>query len=151
MNLRPLRPERSALPTCATPRKNSPEYSSGPMAAELGFEPRHTESESAVLPLHNSASHLYNYIHILKYVNRYVKNFFLLYFEFLYILSFVQQGTPKASASLSMYGNYLNLTLSSPMKNRASVPGPTWEPVTGSYITVSISLGGFFLLKSSAR
>ena len=26
-----------------------------PMAAELGFEPRHTESESAVLPLHNSA------------------------------------------------------------------------------------------------
>lgn len=25
------------------------------MAAELGFEPRHTESESAVLPLHNSA------------------------------------------------------------------------------------------------
>ena len=26
------------------------------MAAELGFEPRHTESESAVLPLHNSAS-----------------------------------------------------------------------------------------------
>ena len=27
------------------------------MAAELGFEPRHTESESAVLPLHNSAMH----------------------------------------------------------------------------------------------
>ena len=26
------------------------------MAAELGFEPRQTESESAVLPLHNSAS-----------------------------------------------------------------------------------------------
>ena len=25
------------------------------MVAELGFEPRHTESESAVLPLHNSA------------------------------------------------------------------------------------------------
>ena len=25
------------------------------MAAELGFEPRQTESESAVLPLHNSA------------------------------------------------------------------------------------------------
>lgn len=25
------------------------------VAAELGFEPRHTESESAVLPLHNSA------------------------------------------------------------------------------------------------
>ena len=28
------------------------------LAAELGFEPRHTESESAVLPLHNSASAL---------------------------------------------------------------------------------------------
>ena len=27
------------------------------MAAELGFEPRHTESESAVLPLHNSAKY----------------------------------------------------------------------------------------------
>ncbi len=26
------------------------------MAAELGFEPRQTESESAVLPLHNSAT-----------------------------------------------------------------------------------------------
>ena len=26
------------------------------MAAGLGFEPRQTESESAVLPLHNSAS-----------------------------------------------------------------------------------------------
>ena len=26
------------------------------LAAELGFEPRQTESESAVLPLHNSAS-----------------------------------------------------------------------------------------------
>lgn len=25
------------------------------MAAELGFEPRQTESESVVLPLHNSA------------------------------------------------------------------------------------------------
>ena len=25
------------------------------LVAELGFEPRHTESESAVLPLHNSA------------------------------------------------------------------------------------------------
>ena len=28
------------------------------MAAELGFEPRQTESESAVLPLHNSAMSL---------------------------------------------------------------------------------------------
>ena len=28
------------------------------MAAELGFEPRQTESESAVLPLHNSARNI---------------------------------------------------------------------------------------------
>ena len=27
------------------------------LAAELGFEPRHTESESVVLPLHNSAKY----------------------------------------------------------------------------------------------
>ncbi len=37
--------------------KKQPRGESGPMAAELGFEPRHTESESAVLPLHNSALH----------------------------------------------------------------------------------------------
>ena len=57
MNLRPLRPERSALPNCATPRKKeAPKKFGAFLAAELGFEPRHTESESAVLPLHNSAS-----------------------------------------------------------------------------------------------
>ena len=28
------------------------------LAAELGFEPRQTESESAVLPLHNSATNI---------------------------------------------------------------------------------------------
>ena len=27
-------------------------------------------------------------------------------------------------------------------KKRASAPGPTWEPVTGSYSTVRISFGG---------
>ena len=42
------------------------------MAAELGFEPRHTESESAVLPLHNSAMRTIYYIP--KSSN--VKNFF---------------------------------------------------------------------------
>ena len=55
------------------------------MAAELGFEPRQTESESVVLPLHNSAiflcfrslspSDLYNYIRKFNFVNR-----FLLFF-----------------------------------------------------------------------
>ena len=48
-----------------------PRSTSGPMAAELGFEPRHTESESAVLPLHNSALHFYYY----NQKNRYVKWF----------------------------------------------------------------------------
>lgn len=32
---------------------------------------------------------------------------------------------------------FLNSLL--PMKNRARVPGPTWEPVTGSYTTVMMS------------
>ena len=41
--------------------KKQPRCVSGPLAAELGFEPRHTESESAVLPLHNSALHFYYY------------------------------------------------------------------------------------------
>ena len=46
------------------------------MAAELGFEPRHTESESAVLPLHNSASHFYYYNQKIKYV-KYISEFFI--------------------------------------------------------------------------
>ena len=38
-------------------QKKSPDLSvrAFAVAAELGFEPRQTESESAVLPLHNSA------------------------------------------------------------------------------------------------
>ena len=35
----------------------------GFLAAELGFEPRQTESESAVLPLHNSATNKWYYTH----------------------------------------------------------------------------------------
>ena len=31
------------------------------LAAELGFEPRQTESESVVLPLHNSATNMIYY------------------------------------------------------------------------------------------
>ena len=34
------------------------------LAAELGFEPRQTESESAVLPLHNSATNKRYYTHL---------------------------------------------------------------------------------------
>ena len=36
-------------------------------------------------------------------------------------------------------------------KNRARAPGPTWDPVTGSYSTVRISFGGRLRLSSSAR
>ena len=37
---------------CTAPQKRVQAF----LAAELGFEPRQTESESAVLPLHNSAT-----------------------------------------------------------------------------------------------
>ena len=47
------------------------------LAAALGFEPRHTESESAVLPLHNAAKLLSNsniyYIKFLLKVNTFLK------------------------------------------------------------------------------
>ena len=36
------------------------------MVAELGFEPRQTESESVVLPLHNSASMMLDYYSVYK-------------------------------------------------------------------------------------
>ena len=43
------------------------------MAAEEGFEPSHTESESAVLPLHHSATFIY---YILSNQSMRVKNFY---------------------------------------------------------------------------
>ena len=53
------------------------------LAADLGFEPRHTESESAVLPLHNSALFCRT-VYILTqtkwFVNRFLKNIFLFSF-----------------------------------------------------------------------
>ena len=54
------------------------------LAAELGFEPRHTESESAVLPLHNSAKLLR--LIILSHKKMFVKPFweFCVYFCFLF-------------------------------------------------------------------
>ena len=57
------------------------------MAAELGFEPRQTESESVVLPLHNSAifyfaplgaipaGDFYNYNRFFHFVNRFLQFF----------------------------------------------------------------------------
>ena len=57
--------------------KNSPDIS-GPMAAELGFEPRHTESESAVLPLHNSALHFNYYNQKFGIVNRLSEYYFFI-------------------------------------------------------------------------
>ena len=57
------------------------------MAAELGFEPRQTESESVVLPLHNSAifhfvplgsisaGDFYNYNRFFHFVNSFLQFF----------------------------------------------------------------------------
>ncbi len=38
------------------------------MAAGEGFEPSHTESESAVLPLHNPARHVCHYTRFCRFV-----------------------------------------------------------------------------------
>ena len=46
------------------------------MAGDLGFEPRHTESESAVLPLHNSARAFLSAQIILTHKIGFVKCFF---------------------------------------------------------------------------
>ena len=50
------------------------------MAAELGFEPRQTESESAVLPLHNSAPTLYIIANAFLFVNSFF-NLFIVFFH----------------------------------------------------------------------
>ena len=46
----------------------------GELAAEEGFEPSHTESESAVLPLHNSAISLLRSREQQRYYNSFQKN-----------------------------------------------------------------------------
>ena len=48
------------------------------MAAELGFEPRQTESETVVLPLHNSAmcESVYHYTEFWGFVKRLQVRFF---------------------------------------------------------------------------
>ena len=52
------------------------------LAAELGFEPRQTESESAVLPLHNSAMALSTEsLTIIYYSLLNVKPFFALFLK----------------------------------------------------------------------
>ena len=45
------------------------------MVAELGFEPRQTESESVVLPLHNSATFEHNYSFFFANVKRFFRSF----------------------------------------------------------------------------
>ena len=52
------------------------------LAAEPGFEPRRTESESAVLPLHNSAVS-FRTVSILPQLFPFVKGFFKLFLFFL--------------------------------------------------------------------
>ena len=61
-----------------------------PMAAELGFEPRHTESESAVLPLHNSAKYgkfksIFVRLIILAHKNCFVNTFVLFLRKFCFL------------------------------------------------------------------
>lgn len=58
------------------------------MAAEEGFEPSHTESESAVLPLHNSAILFHNVIIIPYFFDLSILFFifYLLFFCFLFSL-----------------------------------------------------------------
>ena len=55
------------------------------LAAELGFEPRQTESESAVLPLHNSASTPYIIAKEMSFVNSFFE-ICLLKFLVLYVI-----------------------------------------------------------------
>ena len=55
----------------------------GLVAAELGFEPRHTESESAVLPLHNSAKNEHIYYSIFLEFVKWLALLFL-YFRLLF-------------------------------------------------------------------
>ena len=43
------------MQACRLDKKTTSRNLSNNLAAEEGFEPSHTESESAVLPLHNSA------------------------------------------------------------------------------------------------
>ena len=49
------------------------------LAAELGFEPRQTESESAVLPLHNSASTRYIIAKTYLFVNSFLNLFYSIF------------------------------------------------------------------------
>ena len=46
------------------------------MAAGEGFEPSHTESESAVLPLHNPAVFLTNKLYYTRFLSGFVNSFF---------------------------------------------------------------------------
>ena len=45
------------------------------LAAGEGFEPSHTESESAVLPLHNPAKRICYYSLIFRFVKSFLSNF----------------------------------------------------------------------------
>ena len=58
---KPLRISLKRLTYCSGfifAHKKALNFRSGLLAAELGFEPRQTESESVVLPLHNSATRI---------------------------------------------------------------------------------------------
>lgn len=67
------------------------------LAAELGFEPRQTESESVVLPLHNSASAR----DIIVYHQELVKHF---------LKFFTSPSLPNLPRISSMKGSFLILS-----------------------------------------
>ena len=73
------------------------------LAAELGFEPRHTESESAVLPLHNSAMFLEQMIfyHKLGHLSRDFWKFII----FVFVSAFVCKKMKGTLCVLSLTKN----------------------------------------------
>ncbi len=91
------------VPSCAAigKEKSTPLGVPLPMAAELGFEPRHTESESAVLPLHNSARYRRAALLIVKRLNILthkfaVVNTFFYFSSFLYKLFLLNNKNLRA-------------------------------------------------------
>ena len=82
-----------AFPAILRKRQKRPyAFTYGLLAAELGFEPRQTESESVVLPLHNSAIYHFpgpvrrdngiNYNDFSPNVNRHAEKFENIFFRF---------------------------------------------------------------------
>ena len=97
------------------------------MAAEEGFEPSQTESESVVLPLHNSA--INSTLTIIAHAVRFVNSFFAI-FDFL-----PENSVPERRKGLSESSSRV---INSPGKAGGIVPFYRREkPVRGCRLTVS--------------